>query len=65
MNKSVYDVIEKDIHEWLDGTQNRLLLGGCADYNDYLKCSERMLTVVKLLDIIKEALQRLEKEQNE
>ena len=65
MNKSVYDVLAHDVEAWLEPQKNRVLYGGCSDYADYVKSAEWMLTAEKLLEIIQEALQRLEKEQND
>lgn len=65
MKTSVYDVLEREVEDWLQPTKDRLLMGACPDYVDYVRCSERVHTTVRFLDIIKEALQRLEKEQND
>ncbi len=65
MNMSVYDVLEKDINQWLEGQSDRILWGNCTDYVDYVKSAERYVTAQKLLELIKEALQRLEKQQND
>ena len=64
MSASVFDVVSKDILEWVDSSKSQLLYGHCSNWDDYVRHSERVRTTERVLEIIKDALKRLEDIEN-
>lgn len=62
--KSVFDHLKEAIDEHTAPAKERLLNGTCVGWDDYVRHSTEIRTADRLLEVIKDALKRLEEIEN-
>ena len=65
MRKSVYDVVSAAVLEDVKYLQEHLLDGSCKDYQEYIHHTAWISAANQLLDVFKEALVKVQRDNDE